>query len=114
MRNVVWALTAGMYLGLATVVGAQAPRPQTLESQPADTMSRTPEDTARQSREVVPDAETPELKAGKERARGGNEVRGKDGDPIGATNDDKGRHGEAHSDPTLATKPAPPSDPKFQ
>lgn len=39
---------------------------------------------------------------------------GKDGDKIGATDDDQGRHGEAHSDPTLAERPAPPSDPKKQ
>lgn len=39
---------------------------------------------------------------------------GRDGDKIGATDDDQGRHGEAHSDPTLAVRPAPPSDPAKQ
>jgi len=39
---------------------------------------------------------------------------GKAGDKIGATDDDEARHGEAHSDPSLAVRPAPPSDPNKQ
>lgn len=105
MRHVVLA-AAG--LGLIVSVGASAQAPQHprrhIESQPADTMHRTPD----QNTQGKPAADS-------RGANNGDGVTvGKNGDPIGATNDDKGRQGEAHSDPTLATKPPPASDPKFQ
>lgn len=68
---------------------------------PGDVLSRVPQPR----RETTPSGTT---------GKGDGITHGKDGDPIGATNDDEGRNGQAHSDPTLATKPAPPSDPKFQ
>jgi hypothetical protein len=108
MRNAIWAVAAGLGLILATAAGAQTPPAKSndtrIESQPADAMSRTPDENT--ARKPGTDSKGP--------GKGDGVTVGKDGDPIGATNDDKGRQGEAHSDPTLATKPAPPSDPKFQ
>lgn len=69
---------------------------------PGDVLSKVPQP----KREAAPESKGP--------GKGDGITHGKNGDPIGATNDDQGRNGQAHSDPTLATKPAPPSDPKFQ
>ena len=105
MRHVVWAV-AGLSLILVTAASAQAPQGdpgRQMESQPTDTMYRTPE----QNTQGKPaDSKGPN--------KGDGVTVGKGGDPIGATNDDKGRQSEAHSDPTLATRPPPASDPKFQ
>jgi len=104
MRKTIGAIASGLCLTLATLAAAQTPPARNsdtrIESQPADTMQRTPEPSTQG--QAAPGS------------KGDGVTFGKDGDPIGATNDDKGRQGEAHSDPTLATKPAPPSDPKFQ
>jgi hypothetical protein len=105
MRTVLSTAAAALCLATASVASAQTPPPQNpqnndrrIESAPAgDLLSRTPQSQ--------PSADG---------SKGDGLTTGKDGDPIGATNDDKGRQGEAHSDPTLATKPAPPSDPKSQ
>jgi len=93
-------------LGLALLsTGAPA---QIQPIQPSDPRVQPPSDTRvpQPPRAAAPDSKGP--------GKGDGITRGKNGDPIGATNDDEGRHGEAHSDPTLATRPAPPSDPKFQ
>ncbi len=101
---------ASAALGLTLLTGGASAQIQPIQPSdtritpnvpPGDVLSKVPQ----------PKREAPESKGP---GKGDGVTQGKDGDPIGATNDDEGRHGEAHSDPTLATKPAPPSDPKFQ
>jgi hypothetical protein len=104
MRTV-WLSSLVLCAVFSVVAAAQTPPAKNddkrIESAPAsdagDVMSRVPERS--------PAAEG---------SKGDGLTTGKDGDPIGATNDDRGRQGETHSDPTLATKPAPASDPKAQ
>lgn len=103
MRIALLPVTACLCLALAAPAVAQTPKTG-IESQPAGTMQRTPDENT--ARGQGADSKGP--------GKGDGVTTGKDGDPIGATNDDKGRQGQAHSDPTLATKPAPASDPKVQ
>ncbi len=63
---------------------------------------------------VLPEGAQPQGRDTKGPGKGDGLTTGRDGDKIGATDDDQGRHGEAHSDPTLAVRPAPPSDPAKQ
>lgn len=110
MRTVLLSASLGLGLALASAGASAQIQPlqvQPLQPQqpsdpriqpPADVLSKVPQPR----READP------------ATKGDGITHGKGGDPIGATNDDQGRHGQAHSDPTLATKPAPPSDPKAQ
>jgi hypothetical protein len=106
------ALALGAFVLIATPelvreVAAQMPSPP----RPGDSrlnQAKPGEATA------MPEGAQPEGRDTKGPAKGDGLTTGKDGDKIGATDDDQARHGESHSDPTLAERPAPPSDPQKQ